>query len=76
MIICYTAAGAEPFEFPIAAYFGSRDRRITQQMVHGWGAFTTGAFTLKRIEGHHLWPLDKKGKRVWLLSVVDVLLDM
>ena len=60
------ATGAEPFGFPICAYWGSRDRKITEKMVSGWRAFTSGPFTLERIEGHHLWPLDKESKRVWL----------
>lgn len=55
----------------MAAYWGSRDRKITEKMVSGWGAFTSGAFTLERIEGHHLWPLDKESKCVWLQLIAE-----
>lgn len=32
----------------------------------GWSRFTTGPFELHEVEGHHLWPLEKGSKAVWL----------
>ena len=40
-------------------------------MVSGWGVFTKGDFTLERIDGNHLWPLDTNCKCIWLKSLVD-----
>ncbi len=35
----------------------------------GWSRFTTGAFELHKVEGHHLWPLDKGSKAMWLGAI-------
>ena len=66
------AAADEPkFSFPVYAFWGSRDRRISQQMVQGWADFTTGTFQLTEVEGHHLWPLTKESKARWLQLIAD-----
>ena len=39
-------------------------------MVAAWRAFTRGPFSLRRVEGHHLFPLDAAGKAGWLEAVV------
>lgn len=62
-------AGAAPFGFPLATFWGSDDRRIKESMVQGWRAFTTGAFSCSMVPGNHLWPLDKEAKRLWLEAV-------
>ncbi|PRW20885.1 Monothiol glutaredoxin- chloroplastic [Chlorella sorokiniana] len=62
----HTHGGQPPFAFPLITFWGSRDRRIKQHLVQGWSRFTTGAFELHEMEGHHLWPLDKASKAVWL----------
>ena len=94
--------GAAPFDFPVTAFWGTADRRITQEMVqvrgcellgaagqrrpqrrrsHGWPAlpppaqgwarFTNGPFRLLRVEGNHLWPLQREGKAAWLQAVAE-----
>lgn len=35
----------------------------------GWSRFTTGHFELHEMEGHHLWPLEKASKAVWLGAI-------
>lgn len=62
----FTPAGEAPLECPITAFYGSRDRRITQDMVDSWRRFTSSTFETIQIEGHHLWPLDKEAKAAWL----------
>lgn len=65
------SAAIKPFEFPIVAYWGTKDRKINQDMVRGWQNFTTGSFQLISIDGNHLWPLMKEAKTQWLRSIVD-----
>lgn len=64
---------AAPFDIPVTAFWGNRDRRIKQEMVQGWSRFTTGPFQLLEAEGHHLWPLDKACKGAWLQVIADQL---
>ena len=64
-------AGIQRFDFPIVAYWGTKDRKIMQAMVRGWRNFTTASFQLIQIDGHHLWPLVKEAKLQWLTSIVD-----
>ncbi len=66
-------AGAAPFAFPLSTFYGSKDRRVTAEMVEGWRSFTTGPFSCTPIEGNHLWPLDKHAKAIWLQGIVDEL---
>ncbi len=63
-------AGEPAFEFPITAYNGSRDQKISSSMVAGWQKYTTADFSLTQIDGHHLWPLDKTAKQDWLSRIV------
>lgn len=63
--------GEPPFNFPVTAFFGTRDRRITEPMVLGWQRFTTGGFECLGIDGHHLWPLEKESKLVWLRLIAE-----
>lgn len=35
-------------------------------LLQGWSKFTASAFRCLRVEGNHLWPLDKEAKRGWL----------
>ncbi|KAI8463499.1 MAG: Alpha/Beta hydrolase protein [Monoraphidium minutum] len=65
------AAAAAPFAFPITAFWGERDRRITERMVQGWSRFTAGGFELVALAGaNHLWPsTSKDAKREWLARI-------
>jgi surfactin synthase thioesterase subunit len=72
-ISAFICTGAEAFGFPITAFHGSRDRKISADMVAEWRRFTSAAFSQLEIEGHHLWPLDKAAKREWLSRIVAVL---
>ena len=40
-------------------------------MVLGWQRFTRGEFECLGIDGHHLWPLDKDAKVVWLRLIAE-----
>eukprot|EP00877_Chromochloris_zofingiensis_P014233 jgi/Chrzof1/9063/Cz03g34210.t1 len=64
---------APPFNFPITAFWGSQDQRITQDMVKAWERLTTGVFEVHRIEGNHLWPMEKDGKFDWQEIITDTL---
>ena len=79
-VLCTTlwswSAGAEPFSFPITSFFGTSDRRIKEHMVRGWANFTSGAFECIAIEGHHLWPLVKDSKVLWLDAIVQRLQNL
>ena len=73
---CLLRAGAAPFDFPITAFYGAADRRITEAHVRGWARFTTGAFACRRVDGHHLWPLQKAPKAAWLQAITEGLLEL
>lgn len=66
-------AGEDPFAFPLSTFHGSKDRRVTAEMVKGWQSFTTRPFSCTHIEGNHLWPLDKHAKVIWLQAIVHEL---
>lgn len=68
MVSC---AGGPPFRFPITVFYGDADRRVTEAHVHGWARFTSGAFGCRRMEGHHLWPLQRGPKLAWLQAIAD-----
>lgn len=70
------AHAAAPFGFPITAFYGSADRRVTEAHVRGWARFTTGGFQCHRVEGHHLWPLQRGPKAIWLQAIADGLSDI
>ena len=72
----FALAGTEPFGFPITTFFGTRDRRIKEDMVRGWQRFTKGEFECLAIEGHHLWPLAKESKVVWLDAIAERLMKL
>jgi hypothetical protein len=38
-------------------------------VAQGWGRFTSGRFSCHRVEGHHLWPLDRESKQAWLAHI-------
>ena len=59
----------------MTAFWGSRDRRISRAHVSGWARFFGGGFELLRIDGNHLWPLDRDGKREWLAAIAERLDD-
>ena len=67
----YLHAGGPPFAFPITAFYGDADRRVTEAHVRGWARFTSGAFACRRMEGHHLWPLQHGPKTAWLQAIAD-----
>lgn len=41
--------------------------------TQGWSRFTTSAFELHQVEGHHLWPLEKGSKAAWLAVIAEQL---
>eukprot|EP00884_Botryococcus_braunii_P006353 jgi/Botrbrau1/15719/Bobra.4_1s0089.2 len=66
----YHHQGKPPFDIPITSFFGTRDRRISREMVEAWRSFTRAPFECLPCEGHHLWPADKVAKAVWLDAIV------
>lgn len=69
----FTHEGAAPFAFSLNTFYGSKDRRVTAEMVKGWQSYTTGPFSCTPIEGNHLWPLEKHAKVTWLQAIVHEL---
>ena len=61
------------FEFPIQAFWGTRDRRVSEEMVMGWSDVTSGTFRIEEVQGNHLWPLDAAAKKTWLGRVAELL---
>ena len=81
MALAYTGKNNEsvmhveerPFDFALHTFYGSEDRRVTLPMVRAWQAFTTGPFTCDKVQGNHLWPLNKLAKAHWLKAIVEEL---
>ncbi|GLC55787.1 hypothetical protein PLESTB_001028800 [Pleodorina starrii] len=64
----------EPFDFPISAFWGNQDRRISRGLVAPWARYTRGGFTLREIAGNHLWPINnRQAKATWLTELVSAL---
>lgn len=67
--------GEAPFAFPLTLFFATRDRKVTRPLVEQWAAFTTGAFAVHPIQGHHLFILatgdQRAAKEAWLGQIVD-----
>ena len=61
------------FDFPIQAFWGTRDRRVSEEMVMGWSDVTSGAFQIEEVQGNHLWPLDAVAKKTWLGRVAELM---
>lgn len=58
------------FTFPITVFSAKDDGMITSTMVKGWKEETTGMpFEFVEIDGHHLFPLDKEPKAIWLTKI-------
>ncbi len=62
------------FDFPIQAFWGTRDRRVSEEMVMGWSDVTSGAFRIEEVQGNHLWPLDAAAKKTWLGRVAELMM--
>ncbi|GAB4813687.1 hypothetical protein N2152v2_000733 [Parachlorella kessleri] len=73
---CFTHQGECRFTFPVTTFYGTRDRKIQQWMVEGWQKFTAGPFICHRVEGNHLWPLDKDAKKGWLQTIADEVVSL
>lgn len=65
-----------PFDFPLTTFFGSRDQRVKEHHVELWRQFTRGPFSCSRVDGNHLWPLDKTSKVEWQEHIVKELEEM
>jgi medium-chain acyl-[acyl-carrier-protein] hydrolase len=62
-----------PFAFPLVAFWGTRDRRVTEAHVRGWARLAGGRFSAEAVDGNHLWPLERGAKAVWLVRVAEEL---
>jgi medium-chain acyl-[acyl-carrier-protein] hydrolase len=58
-----------PFPFPLVAFWGARDRRVTEAHVRGWARLAGGRFSAEAVDGNHLWPLERGAKAAWLARV-------
>lgn len=65
--------GKEAFTFPMVAFWGSLDRRISESMIRRWQSFTSEELVVHKVDGHHLWPLTPVAKAQWLQMIVDEL---
>ena len=60
-------------EFPWQVV-AKKDKKVTREMVDGWRRFTSAAFRLHEIDGHHLFPISvPPAKKVWLQTIVDAI---
>ena len=64
------------FAFPMTVYSATDDGMISEAMCRGWKEHTSQTFEFITIDGHHLFPLDKEQKSVWLKSVAKGLDDV
>ena len=68
----YAHAGKENFSWPLTVFHGENDRMITYDMVACWETHTSGPFEGPIIiPGHHLFPLQKEQKSLWLTMIVE-----
>lgn len=64
--------GAPPtIDAPLLAFYGSKDGRISREMVEAWREVAEGPFRTEQIDGPHLWPLEKNPKADWLARIVE-----
>jgi len=70
-------AADAPFDFPLTTFYATKDKKVKEKHVKGWERFTTKAFSISPIEGHHLYPMglgdQKPGKIAWLEAIVKEL---
>ena len=69
----YAHSGKENFAWPLTMFYGESDRMITREMCAFWETHTTGEFELVNIPGHHLFPLQKDQKAMWLEKIAATL---
>lgn len=58
------------FTWPLTVFYARHDDMITSTMCKGWQEQTSGTFEFIPISGHHLFPLDKEQKSIWLNDIV------
>lgn len=64
---------------PIHAFYATKDKKVTKEMVEGWKAYTgdLGNFTLTSITGHHLFPVDQPAhadaRTKWLTQIKNTM---
>jgi len=69
----YQREGPIKFDFPISAFFGKYDPKISKSDVERWRSFAT-SFSLTEVHGNHLFPMglgDQRDAKVfWLERIV------
>eukprot|EP01023_Acetabularia_acetabulum_P018510 TRINITY_DN1933_c0_g2_i2.p1 TRINITY_DN1933_c0_g2~~TRINITY_DN1933_c0_g2_i2.p1 ORF type:complete len:331 (-),score=58.89 TRINITY_DN1933_c0_g2_i2:289-1281(-) len=66
----YDHADKQPFDCEMVCFWGSKDRRISQNMIKGWQKFSQKEGEFFAIEGTHLWPLEAEAKYTWMNIIV------
>ena len=66
----YNHGETAKYSFPMTMFSAKDDRMITEAMCNDWKEKTSKRFELVPIDGHHLFPLDKEQKDVWLKRIV------
>jgi medium-chain acyl-[acyl-carrier-protein] hydrolase len=56
----YKYTDERPFDFSITAFGGTRDRRVSEPEIRGWGAQTTKTFRQQMFEGEHFFLNDQR----------------
>lgn len=64
------------FTWPLTVFSATSDGMITQSMCKGWQEQTSGKFVLENLNGHHLFPLQKEQKSIWLGKIAERLDDV
>ncbi len=67
----YTLIDETPFEIPISAFYGSRDKEAPESVMLPWQQYTTSFFEICRIEGDHFFI--KNAKNTFLSSLTHIL---
>lgn len=62
-----------PFDFPISAFAGLSDDRVTVEEMKRWGAFTSGQFMLHQIEGDHFFLARQQSQNTLIKTIKQTL---
>jgi surfactin synthase thioesterase subunit len=55
MVETFQGSVDDPFDFPVTAFGGNRDKEISREDLEPWREQTTGAFDLNMIDGDHFF---------------------
>ena len=64
----YKPSWEDPFAFPVTAYGGIHDRRVTYADLAAWSGYTIGGFRMQLFPGGHFFPARSRSLFLKILS--------